>query len=63
MDTVDQEVLKQLANWISEDKHCYLATIVRTFSSAPRPVDSLMALTTDDQQIGSLSGGCVEEEL
>jgi xanthine dehydrogenase accessory factor len=63
MDTVDQEVLKQLASWISEDKNCYLATIVRTFSSAPRPVGSLMALTTDGQQVGSLSGGCVEEEL
>lgn len=63
MDTVDQEVLKQLASWIGEDKNCYLATIVRTFSSAPRPVGSLMALTSDDQQIGSLSGGCVEEEL
>lgn len=63
MDTVDQEVLKQLSNWIDEGKRCYLATITRTFSSAPRPVGSLMALTADDLQVGSLSGGCVEEEL
>jgi len=63
MDTVDQEVLKQLSNWLEEGKSCWLATIVRTFSSSPRPVGSLMALTQCGQQVGSLSGGCVEEEL
>ena len=63
MDTVDQEVLKQLSHWLEEDKSCWLATIVRTFSSSPRPVGSLMALTQCGQQVGSLSGGCVEEEL
>ena len=63
MDTVDQEVLKQLTHWLKEDKVCWLATIVRTFSSSPRPVGSLMALTKCGNQVGSLSGGCVEEEL
>ncbi len=63
MDTVDQEVLKQLSNWLDEDKSCWLATIVRTFSSSPRPVGALMAITQCGQQVGSLSGGCVEEEL
>ncbi len=63
MDTVDQEVLKQLSSWLEDDKSCWLATIVRTFSSSPRPVGSLMALTQSGQQVGSLSGGCVEEEL
>jgi len=63
MDTVDQEVLKQLSRWLVDGKPCYLATIIRTFSSSPRPVGSLMALTSCGQQVGSLSGGCVEEEL
>jgi len=63
MDTVDQEVLKKLSQWLEEDKSCWLATIVRTFSSSPRPVGSLMAFTQCGEQIGSLSGGCVEEEL
>ena len=63
MDTVDQEVLKQLSFWLEDSKRCWLATIVRTFSSSPRPVGSLMAFSNDGDQVGSLSGGCVEEEL
>jgi len=63
MDTVDQEVLKQLSVWLEDNKRCWLATIVRTFSSSPRPVGSLMAFSDGGEQVGSLSGGCVEEEL
>lgn len=63
MDTVDQEVLKQLSGWLEKGRSCYLATIIRTFSSSPRPVGSLMAFTDCGKQAGSLSGGCVEEEL
>ena len=63
MDTVDQEVLKHLSFWLKDNKRCWLATIVRTFSSSPRPVGSLMAFTDCGEQVGSLSGGCVEEEL
>ncbi len=63
MDTVDQEVLKQLSFWLDDSKRCWLATIVRTFSSSPRPVGSLMAFSDGGEQVGSLSGGCVEEEL
>ncbi len=37
-----------------------LATVVRTFKSAPRPAGASMLVTADGEAVGSVSGGCVE---
>jgi len=37
-----------------------LATVVKTWGSAPRPAGSHMAVRADGAFIGSISGGCVE---
>ena len=40
-----------------------LATVVRTWGSSPRPVGSIMALADDGTLVGSVSGGCIEDDL
>lgn len=37
-----------------------LATVVRTFESAPRPAGASMFVTAEAEVVGSVSGGCVE---
>jgi xanthine dehydrogenase accessory factor len=63
MDTMDQQVLRQLQHWLEAGQSCYLCTIVSTLGSSPRPVGSLLACSDEGQLVGSLSGGCVEEDL
>lgn len=62
MDSLDQQVFRQVAQWLAAGESCWLCTIVATFGAAPRPVGSLLACTRD-QFVGSLSGGCVEDDL
>jgi xanthine dehydrogenase accessory factor len=40
-----------------------LATVVRTWGSSPRPVGSIMALCESGAVVGSVSGGCIEDDL
>jgi len=63
MNSMDQQVIKQLSLWLEAGKQCWLCTIVSTFGSSPRPVGSLLACNEDGQYCGSLSGGCVEDDL
>ncbi|NDU91763.1 MAG: XdhC family protein [Ferrovum sp.] len=63
MDSTDLEVLKTVTHWQSAGVEVALATLTRTWGSAPRPVGSLLALTTDGRLVGSLSGGCIEDDL
>ncbi|MFK7916324.1 MAG: XdhC family protein [Pseudomonadales bacterium] len=63
MRAVDQEVLGQLQQWLAAGKRSWLATVVATWGSSPRPAGSLLACNADGQMSGSLSGGCVEDDL
>ncbi len=62
MDSLDQQVFDQVARWLEVGESCWLCTVVATFGAAPRPVGSLLACTRDSFA-GSLSGGCVEDDL
>lgn len=62
MDSLDQQVFQQLSRWLAAGETCWLCTILATFGAAPRPVGSLLACTRE-QLVGSLSGGCVEDDL
>lgn len=56
-----KEVLNDIDNWLKAgNEDIALATVVQTWGSAPRKVGAKMALTTDGQISGSVSGGCVE---
>lgn len=56
-------VLRTLAAWRAAGKRALLATVVRTWGSSPRPVGSIMALCETGAVVGSVSGGCIEDDL
>jgi xanthine dehydrogenase accessory factor len=63
MNSLDHQVVVQLSKWLAAGKQCWLCTIISTFGSSPRPVGSLLACNEDGLYVGSLSGGCVEDDL
>jgi xanthine dehydrogenase accessory factor len=63
MDSTDLAVLKTCIGWLESGHHVMLATVVQTWGSAPRPVGSWLVIRDDGQLIGSVSGGCVEDDL
>jgi xanthine dehydrogenase accessory factor len=63
MDSVDIEVLRSAEAWRGEGRGVTLGTIVKTWGSAPRPVGAMVAIRDDGQVMGSVSGGCVEDDL
>src|SRR5215212_4422246 len=63
MDSVDIEVLRTAESWRKSGRRVALGTIVKTWGSAPRPVGAMVAIRDDGQVVGSVSGGCVEDDL
>jgi xanthine dehydrogenase accessory factor len=60
---MDQQVLETSGRWAGEGYRFALITVVRTWGSAPRPPGSWMALREDGLVVGSVSGGCIEDDL
>src|SRR4051795_4506774 len=63
MDSVDIEVLRTAEGWRKSGHRVALGTIVKTWGSAPRPIGAMVAIRDDGQIVGSVSGGCVEDDL
>src|SRR6218665_1188236 len=63
MENLDLTVLRALHGWGAAERRALLATVVRTWGSSPRPVGSIMALCEDGAVVGSVSGGCIEDDL
>lgn len=63
MDSVDIAVLKTLHEWQTEELPLWLVTVVKTFGSSPRPEGAMLALRGDGLAVGSVSGGCIEDDL
>lgn len=63
MEYLDLDVLKTALVWRQAGHNVSLVTVVRTWGSAPRPVGSLLVIRADGQVRGSVSGGCIEDEL
>lgn len=55
-----RDLLPQLLGWWRADERAAVATVVRTFRSAPREPGAAMAVGPGGEVIGSVSGGCVE---
>ena len=56
-------LLQTLNQWLEQGLSPWLATVIETYGSSPRPAGSLMMYHPDKGLVGSLSGGCIEEEL
>ncbi len=63
IENADQQVLNQLTRWLGAGQGCWLATVIKTWGSSPRPIGSLFCCNEAGQVAGSLSGGCIEEDL
>jgi xanthine dehydrogenase accessory factor len=63
MDSLDLQVLQQAREWLSQGQMVWLVTVIETWGSAPRPPGALLAMRGDGQVVGSVSGGCVEDDL
>jgi xanthine dehydrogenase accessory factor len=63
MDSVDLQVLRSSVEWLEGGHRVVLATIVETWGSSPRPAGAMLAVRDDGLVAGSVSGGCVEDDL
>lgn len=63
MDSLDLQVLQQARSWREAGHAVWLVTVIETWGSAPRPPGALLALRDDGLVVGSVSGGCVEDDL
>ncbi len=62
MQSLDLTVLTQAHQWLANKQPTWLCTIVKTLGSSPRPVGSMMSYS-QGKVVGTLSGGCVEDDL
>ncbi len=63
MDSLDLQVLQQARAWAAQGHRVWLVTVIETWGSAPRPAGALLAMRGDGLVVGSVSGGCVEDDL
>ena len=63
MDSVDHSVLTAAMAWSQARFPLWLATVAQTFGSSPRPVGAMLAIRGDGVLVGSVSGGCIEDDL
>src|SRR6188768_1545344 len=63
MQSLDLDVLERARDWKREGRRVWLLTVAQTFGASPRPPGSLAAVRDDGILVGSVSGGCIEDDL
>lgn len=63
MESLDLRVLADALKWKNAGHGVTLVTVVETWGSAPRPPGAMLAVRDDGVVSGSVSGGCVEDDL
>lgn len=60
---LDLQVINQALSWTEEGQQIWLCTVLSSYGSSPREPGSWLVANRDGQHVGSLSGGCVEEDF
>jgi len=63
MQSLDLDVLERALDWVKSGRRTWLLTVAQTFGASPRPPGSLAAIRDDGILVGSVSGGCIEDDL
>lgn len=63
MQHLDLQVVRQALQWSAAGQRVWLCSVLFTYGSAPRAPGSLLAVNASGQWVGSLSGGCVEDDF
>jgi xanthine/CO dehydrogenase XdhC/CoxF family maturation factor len=58
-----KEILPELERWRQEGEDVVVATVVANRRTAPRPVGSSLGIARSGKLCGSVSGGCVENDV
>ena len=59
----DKQIIERICNWHQSQLNVVLFTVVETWGSSPRPVGSMLAINSRGEFVGSVSGGCVDDDL
>ncbi|SDK97447.1 xanthine dehydrogenase accessory factor [Franzmannia pantelleriensis] len=63
MQQLDLQVIERALSWARDGEAVWLCTVLATYGSAPRAPGALLAVCGEGRHVGSLSGGCVEEDF
>ena len=63
MDSIDLDVLRSAVRWLAAGHRATLVTVTRTWGSSPRPSGAMLVMRGDGVVVGSVSGGCIEDDL
>jgi xanthine dehydrogenase accessory factor len=58
-----KEIVDQVEQWRERGEQVAVATVIATRKSAPRPVGAKLAVSETGAMCGSVSGGCVENDV
>ena len=63
MRSSQQHIIESVNAWLADGQPVWVCTILKTWGSSPRPIGAMLACNSAGELVGSLSGGCIEEDF